>query len=72
VKDALVSVTGGPGGVNGTIGSVTIGGSLIGGAEDDSGSIQASGAIGAVKIGKSIEGGAGLRSGSLVGPASAR
>ncbi len=40
--------------VKGTIGSVTVGGSLIGGDGPDTGVIQADGAIGAIKIGGDI------------------
>ncbi|MGB8170206.1 MAG: hypothetical protein WCF18_22070, partial [Chthoniobacteraceae bacterium] len=50
-----------------SIGPITIGGSLIGGAADETGKITtaAGGAIGVVKIGGNIEGGAGMNSGSI-------
>jgi hypothetical protein len=44
-------------GADGKIGRVTIGGSIVGGADDGSGQIFANGALGAVKIGGNIEGG---------------
>jgi len=49
----------------GSIASLTIGSSLIGGAASDSGRIEAAGNIGAVKINGSILAGAGARSGSI-------
>jgi hypothetical protein len=50
-----------------SIGTVTIGGSLIGGADIDSGKIStaAAGAIGSVKIRGNVEGGAGTNSASI-------
>jgi hypothetical protein len=51
--------------VSGKIGSITIGGSLIGGSGTDAGSISASGTIGSVKIGHDVQGGAGIDSGYI-------
>jgi hypothetical protein len=51
------------GGTFATLGSVTIGGSLIGGAADHSGELEVDGDIGAVKIGRDIQGGTGMLSG---------
>jgi hypothetical protein len=53
-------------GTDGTIGSVTIGGSLIGGAAADSGEIRSSGKMGAVKISGDVRGGGGSTSGAIV------
>ena len=53
------------GGLNGTLSSVTIGGSLIGGAADFSGRVFTQGDMGMVKIGHDVQGGAGLQSGYL-------
>ena len=50
---------------DGTIGSVTIGGDLRGGATTNSGQIFASGNIGPVKVGGHILGGQGLSSGKI-------
>jgi hypothetical protein len=58
IDAALVSVTG-------AVGSVTIGGSLIGGDADDSGEVLATGNIGTVKITGNIEGGNGVNSGDI-------
>jgi hypothetical protein len=58
VKEASISS-------DGNIGSVTIGGSLIGGATSGSGEIFTSGAIGVVKIGGNIEGGGADKSGRV-------
>lgn len=63
IKDASLSVTGGY--YNGNIGSVTVGGSLIGGVAAGSGRIAAEGDIGPVKITGSIQGNAGAYSGSI-------
>jgi hypothetical protein len=52
---------------DGKIASITIGGSLTGGSESQSGRIESSGAIGAVKVGGSIIGGGGALSGQIVG-----
>jgi hypothetical protein len=62
VKDAAVVVTGGP---DGRIGSVFIGGSLIGGAAFASGQISTTGDVGPVTIGGDLVGGAGNNSGTL-------
>ena len=62
IKEVLFSVIGG---VAGKIGSVTIGGSLIGGAADTSGYIFASGDIGALRILGDLEGNVGTQSGSV-------
>jgi hypothetical protein len=51
--------------VNGTIGSVTVTGSLIGGKGDYSGEISASGDVGAVTVGGALEGGAGFGTGEI-------
>jgi len=50
---------------NGGIGAVTIGGSLIGGSEGNSGEILSSGNMGAVKIGHDLQGGSGGLSGGI-------
>ena len=47
------------------VGNVTIGGSLIGMATDNSGQIRATGSIGPVKIGGDLAGGDGINSGSI-------
>ena len=60
IQTASLVVTGG---ANGTVGSVTIGGSLIGGAADSSGRIFSTGDMGAVKIGFDVEGGSGKNAG---------
>ncbi len=62
VKDAFVSVTGG---LAGTIGSIIIGGSLIGGSATNSGKISSSGDMGAVRIGRDVQGGLGSSSGLI-------
>ena len=51
--------------VAGNIGTVAIGGSLIGSTVPDSGAILATGNIGTVKIGGSIVGAGGMRSGAV-------
>ena len=53
------------GGVNGQIGTVTIGGSLIGGAAGNTGRINAGGLIGVVTITGDMVGGAGAGSGAI-------
>jgi hypothetical protein len=58
VKDAFIRVAGGTG-----IGSVTVGGSLIGGTGQNSGSIFSGGNMGPVRIGHDIQGGSGPSSG---------
>jgi hypothetical protein len=52
-------------GTNGTIHSLTIGGSLEGNGTDNTGMITADGAVGSIKIGGDIVGGAGANSGSI-------
>ena len=52
-------------GADGTIGSVTIGGSLIGGLNVSSGQILSSGDMGLVKIGHDIQGGTGFIAGLI-------
>lgn len=52
-------------GANGKIGSITIGGSLVGGTAVNSGSIISSGDIGPLKIGHDMEGGSGDRTGQI-------
>ena len=60
IKDAFISVTGAASS-NGSIGPVTIGGSLIGGAGGESGSYLCHREyIGAIKIGRDIIGGEGI------------
>ncbi len=61
VKEAFINVTG----ASATIGPVSIGGSLIGGANTSSGQIYSDGGIGAVKIGHDVQGGTGVRSGFI-------
>jgi hypothetical protein len=53
------------GGVDGQIGSVFVGGDVIGGAGMDSGQIRSDGAMGKVRIGGDIVGGAGMGSGRI-------
>ncbi|MHA3770753.1 beta strand repeat-containing protein [Verrucomicrobiota bacterium sgz303538] len=62
VKDATLSASGG---AFATIGQITIGGSLIGGANGGSGAIRSEGDIGTVKIGHDLQGGAGIASGAI-------
>jgi hypothetical protein len=62
VNGILFNVTGGD---LGSIDSLSIGGSLIGTDEADSGRFSASGKIGAIKVKGSILGGAGQHSGSI-------
>ena len=62
IKEASVVATGG---LDGRIGSVVVGGSLIGGAATNSGRIASSGAIGAVRIAGSIQGLGGQDSGEI-------
>jgi hypothetical protein len=56
-KDALVLVSASGASEKGTIGTLTIGGSMIGGATANSGFIQATGDIGSVKIKRDVVGG---------------
>jgi hypothetical protein len=65
IVGAYINVTGPGGSVLGTIGSVTVGGSLIGGSDTDSGSIRAGGNIGAVAIGQDMQGSSGQFSGMI-------
>jgi hypothetical protein len=58
VKEAIIFAAG-------TIGPVTVGGSLIGGAASQSGSITARDGLGLVTIGGSIRGGGGVTSGAV-------
>jgi hypothetical protein len=58
VKDSSVNILG-------SGGSIKIGGSLLGGLGDHSGSITATGKLGPVKIGRDIVGGSGSQSGFL-------
>ena len=62
IHGALFNVTGGSGGM---IDSLTIGGSLVGTGDGDSGRISTSGNIGTILIKGSILGGAGQHSGSI-------
>lgn len=62
VKNVSVSVADG---MDGTVGSVTIGGSLIGGADFVSGTIFSIGNMGPVMIGGSVIGGSGQASGQV-------
>jgi hypothetical protein len=64
IKDARIDVTADTD-ADAKIGSITIGGSLTGGAATASGSISAEGAIGAVRIGRDLIGGAGGVSGRI-------
>ncbi len=50
---------------NGTIGSVIVGGSIIGGSESLFGSISTGGNVGSIYIGGNLQGGSGSSSGSL-------
>jgi hypothetical protein len=61
VKDANIDVLG----AGSALGSVTIGGSLIGGVAGPSGSISSNGDIGAVKIGRDVQGSTGASSGRV-------
>ncbi len=63
VQGILFNVTGG---AAGSIASLTIGGSLIGTGDADSGQISTSGKIGPIVIGGDIAGGAGQHSGSIL------
>jgi len=62
INGAFVNVEGG---TAGSIGSVSVGGSLIGGASTSSGSIQCTGTMGQVTIGGDIQGGGGFESGEV-------
>jgi hypothetical protein len=62
VREAMIDVSGG---ANGTVGSVKVGGSFIGGVAADSGSIESSGAMGNVTVGGDVRGGGGTLSGRI-------
>lgn len=62
VKDAIVRVFGAP---SATIGSITIGGSLIGGSGNVSGSIRSQGDMGPVRIGGDVVGGSRIFAGFI-------
>jgi hypothetical protein len=59
VKDAFVFD-------DGSIGAITIGGSLIGGTADHNGEVISTSDIGLVKVGHDVQGGAGSPSGSVI------
>lgn len=63
INGASLSVTGG---ADGDIGSIVIGGSMIGGATTLSGAISAQGDIGTVKIGGDVRGSSGENSGAVI------
>lgn len=65
IKGAFFEATGGLNGVNGTIGSVAIGGSLIGTADANSGRVHTTGNLGAVTVGGDVRGGGGSHSGLI-------
>jgi len=62
VKEIVINAIAG---TDGKIGSVTIGGSLIGGAIGSTGQIFASGGIGPIKIGQDIQGGSATGTGLI-------
>lgn len=64
ISEATIAITGG---ISGTLGSLTVGGSIIGGFGTNSGEIIASGAVGTVKIGGDLLGGSGTSSGVIQG-----
>ena len=64
LSEATISITGG---TSGTLGSLTVGGSVIGGFGTNSGQILATGAVGIVKIGGDLLGGSGTSSGVVQG-----
>lgn len=63
IKEAFIDVQGG---LDGKLGPVTIGGSLIGGAAANSGRIQSNGDLGAVIVTGDVLGGTGTSSGSIL------
>ncbi len=63
IAGAQISITG----TNAALGSLVVGGSIFGGAADDSGLVSVEGAIPLVKIGGDLLGGTGLGSGGIVG-----
>lgn len=62
MQEAFVEVIGG---ANGSVGTVTIGGSMIGGSAANSGRVHAHGVLGTVTVGGDVVGGAGSHSGAL-------
>ena len=66
LTNVSILVSGGIFDLDGQIGSIDIGGNLVGGAAAKSGMILAKGAIGAVHVGGDIVGGTGAESGSIV------
>jgi hypothetical protein len=64
LREVFLEVTGPDAG----LGSVTVGGSIIGGMGNDSGSIATEGSVGAVKIKGDLSGSNGQRSGSILAP----
>jgi hypothetical protein len=62
IARAQISITG----ANATLGSLTVGGSIFGSTENDSGAVSVEGAIAIVKIGGDLLGGSGAGSGSIV------
>jgi len=65
IDGAFINVSGGIDGSDGTIGQVTVGGSLRGGAGNDSGEISASGNVAGVTVKGSLDGGAGFGTGEI-------
>jgi hypothetical protein len=65
VSEAFVNVVDTSGALKGRIGSVIIGGSLIGGISSGSGSLYGAHGLGPVKIGGDVVGGAGVTSGAV-------
>jgi hypothetical protein len=63
IVSAQVSITG----INAGLGSLIVGGSIVGGSAEDSGAVSAAGTISVVKIGGDLFGGSGARSGNVVG-----
>jgi len=68
VKEAHVRVYGNDNDVK--IGAITVGGSLIGGSNDDSGQISSDGDMGMVKIRRDVIGGPGYNSGRIISQSS--
>jgi len=66
VVGALVQASGGTNGVDGKIGTIFVGGSLIGDKGDNSGSIFSTGDMGPVTIQGDVRGGAGSDSGQVL------
>jgi len=63
INGAFINVSGGS---NGTIGPVSVGGSIVGGLGTYSGEISASGNIASVTVGGSLTGGTGFGSGEII------